>query len=102
MHAAHTQRETAETICGKPGWDYLMTVKGNQPSLQRQVYGGYDPVDLARGVTVAGSPLFWLVSGERLYLFAHEDARDSFAANPAPYLKEAKARWPALEEQLAQ
>ena len=26
------------TIGGKPGWDYLMTVKGNQPSLQRQVF----------------------------------------------------------------
>ena len=38
VDAAHTQRETAETICGKPGWDYLMTVKGNQPSLQRQVF----------------------------------------------------------------
>ena len=37
LDAAHTQRETAETICGKPGWDYLMTVKGNQPSLQRAV-----------------------------------------------------------------
>jgi predicted transposase YbfD/YdcC len=38
VDAAHTQRETAEIICGKPGWDYLMTVKGNQPSLQRAVF----------------------------------------------------------------
>jgi predicted transposase YbfD/YdcC len=38
LDAAHTQRETAETIGGKPGWDYLMTVKGNQPSLQREVF----------------------------------------------------------------
>jgi predicted transposase YbfD/YdcC len=38
VDAAHTQRETAEAICGKPGWDYLMTVKGNQPSLQREVF----------------------------------------------------------------
>jgi hypothetical protein len=72
------------------------------PEIYGPQFGGYDPVDLARGITVAGSPLFWLVSSDRLYLFGHEDARDSFAANPAPYLKEAKARWPALEEQLAQ
>ena len=72
------------------------------PEIYGPQFGGYDPVDLARGITVAGSPLFWLVSGERLYLFGYEDARDAFAANPAPYLKEAKARWPALEEQLAQ
>jgi predicted transposase YbfD/YdcC len=38
LDAAHTQRETAGTIAGKPGWDYLMTVKGNQPSLQREVF----------------------------------------------------------------
>ena len=38
LDAAHTQRETAESVAGKPGWDYLMTVKGNQPALQRQVF----------------------------------------------------------------
>ena len=38
LDAAHTQRETAESIGGKPGWDYLMTVKGNQPTLQGQVF----------------------------------------------------------------
>ena len=38
LDAAHTQRETAEYIGGKPGLDYLMTVKGNQPSLQRAVF----------------------------------------------------------------
>src|SRR6266699_2533989 len=27
LDAAHTQRETAEYIGGKPGWDYLMTVE---------------------------------------------------------------------------
>jgi predicted transposase YbfD/YdcC len=38
IDAAHTQRETAEYIGAKPGWNYLMTVKGNQPTLQRQVF----------------------------------------------------------------
>jgi predicted transposase YbfD/YdcC len=37
LDAAHTQRETAESIGARPGWDYLMTGKGNQPSLQREV-----------------------------------------------------------------
>jgi hypothetical protein len=72
------------------------------PEVYGPQFGGYDPVDLARGVTVAGNPLFWLVAGNRLYLFGYEDSRDAFAANPAPYLKEAKSRWPVLEEQLAQ
>ena len=72
------------------------------PEIYGPQFGGYDPVDLARGVTVAGNPRFWLIAGERLYLFGREDTRDAFAANPAPYLKEARERWPALEEQLAQ
>jgi hypothetical protein len=72
------------------------------PEIYGPQFGGYDPVDLARGVTVAGNPRFWLIEGERLYLFGREDTRDAFAANPAPYLKEARERWPALEEQLAQ
>jgi hypothetical protein len=72
------------------------------PEVYGPQFGGYDPVDLARGVTVAGNPLFWLVAGNRLYLFGYEDTRDAFAANPAPYLKEATTRWPVLEEQLAQ
>ncbi|HET7885073.1 MAG TPA: YHS domain-containing (seleno)protein [Bradyrhizobium sp.] len=72
------------------------------PEIYAPQFGGYDPVDLARGVTVAGNPRFWLVTGQRLYLFGREDTRDAFAADPAPYLKEATQRWPALEEQLAQ
>jgi hypothetical protein len=72
------------------------------PDVYGPQFGGYDPVDLARGVTVAGNPNFWLVAGDRLFLFGGEDTRDSFAANPAPYVKEATSRWPVLEEQLAQ
>jgi predicted transposase YbfD/YdcC len=44
LDAAHTQRETADSVAGKPGWDYLMTVKGNQPALQRQVFGKILPL----------------------------------------------------------
>jgi hypothetical protein len=72
------------------------------PEVYGPQFGGYDPVDLARGVTVAGNPLFWLIAGSRLYLFGREENRDAFAANPAPYVKEATSRWPALEQQLAQ
>lgn len=43
VDAAHTQHETAENIC-KNGFDYLMRVKGNQPSLQRAVFGKVLPL----------------------------------------------------------
>ena len=72
------------------------------PDIYGPRFGGYDPVDLARGVTVAGNPRFFLISGQRLYLFGREENRDAFAADPARFLREANARWPALEQDLAQ
>ena len=44
LDAAQTQRETAEIIGGKPELDYLMTIKGNQPSLQREVFDKIIPL----------------------------------------------------------
>jgi hypothetical protein len=72
------------------------------PDIYGPQFGGYDPVDLARGVTVAGTPRFWLVTGERLYLFGREEHRDAFAADPERLLPQANSRWPALEQDLAQ
>src|SRR3984885_11377657 len=72
------------------------------PDIYGPQFGGYDPIDLARGVTVAGNPRFWLISGQRLYLFGREQSRDAFAADPDPCLLEATQRWPALEQDLAQ
>jgi len=72
------------------------------PEVYGPQFGGYDPVNLARGATFAGNPRFWLVFGQRLYLFGLEANRDAFAANPARFLDPAKARWPDLEQGLAQ
>jgi hypothetical protein len=72
------------------------------PDIYGPQFGGYDPIDLARGVTVAGNPRFWLVSGERLYLFGREENRNAFAADPQLVLREANTRWPKLEQDLAQ
>jgi hypothetical protein len=72
------------------------------PEIYGPQFGGYDPIDVARGVTVAGNPRFWLIAGQRLYLFSREESRDSFAADPARVLHEANARWPQLEQDLAQ
>lgn len=72
------------------------------PEIYGPQFGGYDPVDVARGVTAGGNPRFWLVSGQRLYLFGLEEHRAAFAANPDRYRAEAQARWPSLQQQLAQ
>ena len=72
------------------------------PEIYGPQFGGYDPFDLARGVTYAGNPWFWLISGQRLYLFGREENRDAFAADPARFLREANTRWPVLAQDLAQ
>jgi hypothetical protein len=72
------------------------------PEIYGPQFGGYDPIDLARGVTYAGNPRFWLVSGQRLYLFGREETRDAFATDPARALHDANARWPELQQSLAQ
>jgi hypothetical protein len=72
------------------------------PEIYGPQFGGYDAVDLARGVTVAGNPRFFQIAGQRLYLFSREENRDSFAADPARVLREANARWPQLKQNLAQ
>ena len=70
------------------------------PEIYGPQFGGYDPVDIARGVTVAGNPRFWLISGRRLYLFGREQTRDAFSADAARLLQEASQRWPTLQQEL--
>ena len=63
-------------------------------------FGGHDPVAVARGVAVAGNPLIWLISGERLYLFYTPEARDQFAGNPEATAAAAELQWPAVRRLL--
>jgi hypothetical protein len=73
-----------------------------RPDIYAPQFGGYDPIDVARGVAVAGNAVLWLVAGERLFLFSREDNRKAFAGDPQRWLREAKQRWPELLNQLAQ
>jgi hypothetical protein len=72
------------------------------PEIYGPQFGGHDPTGVARGVARAGSPRFWLVAGQRLYLFGAAESRDAFAADPARVLGEARQRWPSLQQTLAQ
>ena len=62
------------------------------PEIYGPQFGGYDPIDVARGVTVAGNPRFWVISGQRLYLFSREANRDAFAADPEHFLRARRTR----------
>ena len=74
----------------------------SHPEIYSPQFGGYDPTDVARGIAVAGQPRFWLVAGQRLFLFGRAESRDAFAADPVRILRAAKQRWPAVREPLAQ
>jgi len=66
------------------------------PEVYMPRFGGYDPVAIARGISVAGHPLFWLVIAERLYLFYDAEARTAFLAEPRAILDRATRKWPAV------
>lgn len=72
------------------------------PEIYGPQFGGYDPADIARGVTIAGNPRFFAIVAQRLYLFGREANRDAFGADPERFLYEVGKRWPALQQQLGQ
>ncbi|MCP3392002.1 hypothetical protein NLM27_24720 [Bradyrhizobium sp. CCGB12] len=72
------------------------------PEIYGPQFGGYDPADIARGVTVAGNPRFFVITAQRLYLFSREANRDAFAADPERFLYEVGKRWPPLQDKLGQ
>lgn len=72
------------------------------PEIYGPQFGGYDPVDMARGIAVAGNPYFWRISGQRLYLFSREQSRNAFAADTANIVRRANLRWPEVRHSLAQ
>jgi len=71
------------------------------PDVYMPQFGGYDPVAIERGTSVPGHPLFWSVTGERLYLFYSAQARTAFLADPGRILAGATRKWPAVARTIA-
>ena len=71
------------------------------PDIYAPRFGGYDPVAIGRGVSVPGHPLFWVVAGERLYLFYDEAAREEFLADPGGVIERATLKWPSVASAIA-
>ena len=73
----------------------------DHPEVYTPGFGGYDPVAVARGSSVPGHPLFWAVSGERLYLFYSDAARAQFLADPGGVIARATHKWPEVARGIA-
>ena len=73
------------------------------PEIYGPQFGGYDPVDMARGVTVAGNPRFWVICGAAaLSVRPRGQPRRLRRRSRSASCYEARKRWPALEQDLAQ
>ena len=70
------------------------------PDVYAPQFGGYDPVAIARGASVAGHPEIWLVSERKLFLFYSAEARDAFAAAPQRFIGAAERRWDTVRKTL--
>jgi hypothetical protein len=70
------------------------------PAVYTPRFGGHDPVAIARGVARPGNPDFWLIEGERLYLFYDGAARAAFAADPGRMIEAAERYWPDVRRTL--
>lgn len=66
------------------------------PDVYRPRFGGYDAVAVARGASVPGHPLLWVLENSRLYLFYSEEARSAFLAEPAAIIERATRKWPEV------
>ena len=74
----------------------------DHPEVYLPMFGGYDPMGVARSVAVPGHPQMWVISGERLYLFHNAQTREAFLAEPERFIALAKKEWPEVESTLVQ
>ncbi|MBN8921094.1 MAG: hypothetical protein J0H62_10625 [Rhizobiales bacterium] len=59
------------------------------PDVYMPLFGGNDPVALARGVAVSGNPYVWTIQAGRLVLFHTQEAREIFLRDPAAAIEAA-------------
>jgi hypothetical protein len=70
------------------------------PDVYTPRFGGYDPVDIARGVAVPGNPRLWVISGERLYLFYSAETKEEFRVDNDRIVTTADRVWPSVNRKL--
>ena len=70
------------------------------PDVYMPRFGGYDPVGVARGVTVPGDPRLWHLADERLYLFYSLDHQAAFILDSDRTIATAERKWPPLRQAL--
>jgi len=68
----------------------------DHPEVYAPQFSGYDPIAIARGVSVPGHPLIWTIAEQRLYFFYDRKARAEFMGSPASAIVMAQRFWPQV------
>jgi YHS domain-containing protein len=72
-----------------------------RPDVYMPQFGGYDPLGVAHGVALAGSPLLWLIAGGRLFLFYDNKRLQAFTADQEHITGAADRKWPDVARTLS-
>jgi YHS domain-containing protein len=103
--AAKPGRDVFEQTFAGVTWRFCN--EGNQaafaadPDIYMPRFGGYDPVGIARGATVAGDPRVWSIVEGRLYLFYSPENRAAFSADAEDVIATAERQWPVVQRTLS-
>lgn len=94
-----------EEVYGDTYWHFATAANASAfraaPAVYIPGFGGYALAAVARGVAQPGNPKLFAIHRNRLYLFASEEERDAFKANPEPMITAAAARWSEVLKLLA-
>ncbi|KAF0229582.1 MAG: hypothetical protein FD175_1920 [Beijerinckiaceae bacterium] len=92
-----------QVVFGGKVWYFKSTANRiafeSSPQTYLPAFGGHDPVAIAAGFVVAGSPEFFLIDKDRVFLFRHAESRDAFAQDPSIGLT-AEQNWPQVKRDL--
>jgi YHS domain-containing protein len=69
------------------------------PATYIPAFGGHDPVAIAAGFALSGSPEFFAITQDRVYLFRDTGSRDAFLRDPA-ISTTAESHWPQVKRDM--
>lgn len=102
-HRAVPGNRERQAIFGGKVWYFKSTANRiafeSSPQTYLPAFGGYDPVAIAAGFVVAGSPEFFVIDKDKVFLFRHAESRDAFAQDPSIGLA-AERNWPQVKRDL--
>lgn len=92
-----------QTVFGGKVWYFHSNANRSafeaNPQTFLPAFGGHDPVAIAAGFALAGSPEFFAIADNRVYLFRHAESRDAFLRD-ATISEAATLNWPQVKRDM--